>query len=157
LPSRKWRITLGRRHRKGAIVRIYSIVLGAALLLLAAQPVAAHPPGDDQPPTFAGLVSATTCVPGPAGGQSASYTLRWEPASDNVTPPRKIVYDIFQASSPGAEDFSVPTYTTRHGATSFVTPPLPADEPVYFVVRARDKAGNRDANKVERQGQNLCV
>jgi hypothetical protein len=43
------------------------------------------------------------------------------------------------------------------GATSFVTPPLPADKAAYFVVRARDKAGNRDSNTVEREGQNLCV
>ena len=67
------------------------------------------------------------------------------------------IYDVYQASSPGAEDFSAPTYTSRPGATSFVTPPLAADKPVYFVVRARDKAGNEDSNTVERQGQNVCV
>jgi len=32
----------------------------------------------------------------------------------------------------------------------------PADKAVSFVVRARDNAGNEDANKVERQGENLC-
>ena len=57
----------------------------------------------------------------------------------------------------GGEDFSVPTYTAAAGATSFDTPPLPADKTFYFVVRARDRAGNGDSNKVERQGQNLCV
>ena len=137
-------------------MRIYSIVAAIALTLIAVQPAAAHP-RDDQPPTFAGLESATTCIAGPAGGQTARYTLRWEPASDNVTKPTQIVYDVYQASSPGAEDFSAPTYTSRHGATSFVTPPLAADKPVYFVVRARDKAGNEDSNTVERQGQNVCV
>jgi hypothetical protein len=69
----------------------------------------------------------------------------------------KIVYDVYQASAPGGEDFSTPTYTTAPGATSFVTLPLPTDQAVYFVVRARDKAGNSDANTVERQGQNLCL
>jgi hypothetical protein len=112
---------------------------------------------DRTPPTFAGLVSATTCIPGPIGGQSASYVLRWAPATDDVTPSTKIVYDIYQATTSGGEDFSTATYVTRRGATTFTTPPLPADTLFYFVVRARDRAGNRDANKVERQGVNPCV
>jgi hypothetical protein len=112
---------------------------------------------DQTPPTFAGLQAATTCVPGPIAGQTASYRLSWDPATDDVTPSMKIVYDIDQATKAGGEDFSSATYTARHGATSFTTPPLPADEVFYFVVRARDRAGNRDANKVERQGVNLCV
>ena len=109
------------------------------------------------PPKFAGLKSATTCVPGPIDGQSTSYHLGWDAATDNVTPSTKIVYDIYQATSRGGEDFSSATYTTRRGATSFATPPLPADKLFYFVVRARDRAGNRDSNQVERQGVNLCV
>ena len=40
---------------------------------------------------------------------------------------------------------------------SFATPPLPDNVAHYFVVRAVDKAGNRDRNEVERPGQNLCV
>jgi len=126
--------------------------------MIAAQPAAARSQADHQPPSFAGLVSATTCVPGPiGGGQTTRYTLRWDPATDNVTRSKRIVYSVFQASAPGGEDYSTPTYTTVPGATSFVTPPLPADRAVYFVVRARDRAGNSDANKVERQGLNLCV
>jgi hypothetical protein len=74
-----------------------------------------------------------------------------------VTPSAKIVYDIFQATKSGSEDFSSVTYTTRRGATTFTTPPLPADSDFYFVVRARDRAGNRDSNQVEREGVNLCV
>jgi hypothetical protein len=132
------------------------LLLGAALL--APGPAAAAKGKDRTPPTFAGLQSATTCVPGPiGGGQTTSYTLRWDPARDNLTPTWRIVYDVYQASTSKGEDFSAPTYTTAPGATSFVTPPLPADKAVYFVVRARDKAGNREANTVERQGVNLCV
>ena len=112
---------------------------------------------DRTPPKFAGLESATTCIPGPIGGQSASYRLRWAMATDDVTPSNKIVYDIYQATMPGGEDFSSATYTTRRGDTTFTTPPLPADTTFYFVVRARDRAGNRDSNQVERQGVNLCV
>ena len=58
---------------------------------------------------------------------------------------------------PGSERFSAPTYTTPAGAASFSTPLLPDDKPYYFVVRARDKSGNRDANTVERAGVNLCL
>jgi hypothetical protein len=126
-----------------------------ALLLIA--PAAGAKSKDQTPPTFAGLKSATTCVPGPGGGTTAPYHLSWDPAADNKTPSDRIIYDIFQASSSGSEDFSAPTYTTSAGATSFTTPPLPADEVIYFVIRARDKAGNEDANKVERQGENLCT
>jgi hypothetical protein len=68
-----------------------------------------------------------------------------------------MVYDVYQATAPGGEDFSAPTYSTPAGATSFDTPPLTTDKSFYFVVRARDQAGNRDSNTVERQGQNLCV
>jgi hypothetical protein len=113
--------------------------------------------GDRTPPTFAGLKSATTCIPGPiGGGQTSSYHLSWDPASDDVTPASEIVYDIYQATSPGGENFSMPTYVTSAGATSFDTPQLPSEGAFYFVVRARDEAGNEDSNKVERQGQNLC-
>lgn len=114
---------------------------------------------DRNPPSFAGLKAATTCIPGPVGGdvRSSPYRLRWAPATDNVTPPREIVYDLYQATSPGREDFSRPTYSAPAGATAFSTPPLPSDKAYYFVVRARDRAGNRDSNKVERFGQNLCL
>ena len=136
-------------------------VAGIALLALTAVPASGAPARvaspDRTPPKFAGLKSATTCVPGPIGGQSTSYHLGWEAATDNVTPSTKIVYDIYQATSRGGEDFSSATYTTSRGATSFTTPPLPADKDFYFVVRARDRAGNRDSNQVERQGVNLCV
>ena len=136
-------------------------VAGLSLLLVAMLSLSASPTAfakDTIPPTFAGLKSATTCIPGPVGGgRTSSYHLSWDPATDNRTPSSQIVYDIYQATTPGGEDFSKPTYTTAAGATSFDTPPLPTDKAFYFVVRARDRAGNSDSNKVERQGQNLCV
>jgi hypothetical protein len=109
-------------------------------------------------PKFAGLQSATTCIPGPSGpGRSSSYRLAWRPATEAGTPSRKIVYEVYQARSPGGEDFLRPAYATAPGVTSFATPPLPSEERFYFVVRARDRVGNEDANKREREGQNLCV
>jgi len=113
---------------------------------------------DRTPPAFGGLRSATTCIPGPIGGErTSSYRLAWPAAKDNVTPSRRLVYDVFQATSPGGERFSTPTYTTRRGATSFATPPLSSTLTYYFIVRARDAAGNRDRNRRERPGMNLCV
>jgi hypothetical protein len=146
----------------GSGLSVRAIRLGLPLMLVAGLLVpdasAAANAQDRTPPTFAGLQSATTCIPGPiGGGQTTSYSLSWDPAADNRTPTGRIVYDVYQASTSGGEDFSSPTYTTPPGATSFATPPLSADKQVYFVVRARDKAGNSDSNTVERQGVNTCV
>jgi vacuolar-type H+-ATPase catalytic subunit A/Vma1 len=128
----------------------------AALLVLGANANARR--NDDTPPVFAGLKSATTCIPGPSGsGRTSSYRLRWRAATDDGTPSGKIVYEIYQATSAGGEDFSTPTYTTTPGVTSFDTPQLPADKHFFFVVRARDPEGNEDSNRIEREGQNVCV
>jgi hypothetical protein len=138
--------------------RLILLLSLAALALLVISPPSEAKRRDRIPPKFAGLESATTCIPGPVGGgRTTSYHLSWHAASDNVTPPNRIVYDIYQATAPGGENFSTPTYTTAGGATSFDTPALATDKIFYFVVRARDEAGNRDSNTVERQGQNLCV
>jgi hypothetical protein len=113
---------------------------------------------DHTPPVFAGLKSAVTCIPGPIGpGRTSSYHLGWEAASDDITPQRKIVYEVYQATAAGAENFAKPTYTTKPGATSFNTPRLPSEQYFFFVVRARDRAGNEDKNRAEREGENLCV
>lgn len=145
------------RHRRLSSGTILGLLLSAAALFLFASPTALAR-RDITPPKFAGLKSATTCVPGPiGGGRSTSYHLSWDPATDNRTPSSQIVYDVYQATTAGGEDFSKPTYTTPPGATSFDTPPLATDTTFFFVVRARDRAGNSDSNKVERQGQNLCV
>jgi hypothetical protein len=114
---------------------------------------------DRTAPVFAGLASAVTCIPGPSGGPTrlSSYRLTWSRATDNVTPPGALEYDVYVANAPGGEDFSAPTYTTDAGATAFSTPQLPDDRAYYFVVRARDGAGNEDRGTVERRGTNLCL
>jgi hypothetical protein len=145
-----------RPYRSAGTASLLLLLVAATLLVIS--PPAGAKRRDHIPPTFAGLESATTCIPGPIGpGRTTSYHLRWNPATDNVTPSSKIVYDVYQARKAGGEDFSTPTYTTPAGATSFNSPPLPADKSFYFVVRARDQAGNRDSNTVERRGVNLCV
>ena len=107
--------------------------------------------------TFAGLKAATTCIPGPIGaGRTSSYHLSWEPATKKNKHPR-FVYEVYQATVRGGENFSTPTYATAPGVTSFDTPQLPTEDTFYFVVRARDRAGNEDSNIVEQEGQNLCL
>jgi hypothetical protein len=134
-----------------------AVLVGVALVFVAGSPAQARRK-DTTPPMFAGLKSAATCIPGPIGeGRTSSYHLSWEAATDNVTPSSKIVYEIYQATTSGGENFAQPTYTTTPGATSFDTPQLSSIKTFYFVVRARDRAGNEDSNKVEREGQNLCV
>lgn len=113
---------------------------------------------DRTPPTFAGLARAFACTPGPQRpGQTTPYTLTWQKASDDVTPPSRIVYDVYFSTTPGAESFAKPTWTTAPGATSFRTPGLPSHGAAYFVVRARDAAGNEDANVREQKGLDPCV
>jgi hypothetical protein len=107
---------------------------------------------------FGGLQLALACTPGPQQpGQTTPFNLRWQTASDDVTPPSLIVYDVYLATTPGDEDFSEPTWTTAPGATSYRTPGLPSHGAFYFVVRARDQAGNEDGNTVELHGSDPCV
>lgn len=112
-------------------------------------------PRDTAAPAFAGLKSAVQCFPGPeTPGEQRPVSLSWNAATDNVSQGSKITYDIYMADSAGGEDFSQPNWTTQ-GATSFTTPSLPPGR--FFVVRARDEAGNEDHNSVERQAENPCV
>jgi hypothetical protein len=83
--------------------------------------------------------------------------MRHEPSVRGLATEQVARINLHQATKSGGEDFSSPTYTVRHGATSFETPRLPATQQFYFVVRARDRAGNEDSNLVEREGVNLCV
>jgi hypothetical protein len=114
--------------------------------------------GDTAPPTFAGLVSAVACTPGPQRpGETTPFTLTWKLATDNVTPSSQIVYLVFLSTTSGGENFTQPTWITRPGVTSFRTPGLPSHGTFYFVVRARDRAGNADHNMVERPGVDPCL
>jgi hypothetical protein len=137
----------------GALVALLLLIV---VFLLATSPAAARS-RDRTPPKFDGLVSAVTCLPGPIwDGRMTSYHLSWDPATDNRTRQQWIVYYIYVATNPGGQDFAQPYHRTPPGATSFDTDPLPADQDFYFVVRAKDRAGNIDSNTVERVGENLC-
>ncbi len=101
---------------------------------------------DPTPPTFGGATGVSVQP------DARTATFSWSPATDPVTPQSDIVYDVFQGLSPGGEDFTTPIATSVPGATSVFVTDLTPDSTLYWVVRARDKAGNRDANTVELSG-----
>jgi len=79
---------------RGAGVAGPVFLLATAALLVISSPAAAKRK-DRTPPMFEGLKSATTCIPGPIYAvRTASYHLSWDPATDNITPPQRIVYDV---------------------------------------------------------------
>jgi hypothetical protein len=108
------------------------------------------PNADTAPPTFRGLEQALQYDV----GNGFTVILSWTAATDNVTPQSGIVYRIYMATSPGAENFSSPSYVTAAGQTSYSLFVLltGGNTPIgnYFVVRAVDEAGNEDTNTVER-------
>lgn len=99
---------------------------------------------DNQPPSFAGLTSATPDSP-------SSAVLSWSPATDNEAPAGQIVYQIYQAASTGGQSFASPSFTTQPGATSFSVTGLSPGVTAFFVVRAKDPSGNEDTNTVEQR------
>jgi len=127
-----------------------SVALILALLLLGVS-------GPDRtPPVFAGIQSATTCLGGPIGGdRPIHYQLAWDAAHDNKTPAARLVYDVYVGAREGAR-FAHLKWTSKPGATSFRTPKLSSAKTYWFLVRARDAAGNRDGNRHEAMGVNLC-
>ncbi len=127
------------------------MALSAVLTALSIAAAASASTGSDHaPPKFAGLETATQCIPGPQRPhEKRPVNLSW----DAARPSNEIVYEIFMAKKPGGENFAQPNWTTHK--LSFTTPKLAPGR--YFVVRARDRAGKEDHNFVERRAQNPCV
>ncbi len=92
-------------------------------------------------PSFGGAKQAI------ATGQNIK--LYWFPASDNVSEPANIVYDVYEATEDRQQNFGTPSYSSPPGAISFVVPNLQPNTKYYYVVRARDSAGNRDNNTIQ--------
>jgi hypothetical protein len=99
-------------------------------------------PPDTTAPTFGGLISATA-------QSQTEIALSWNPATDNVTPSSNIVYLVYMATTSGGQNFAIPSFTTSAGTTSLTVTELTPATTYYFVVRAKDAAGNIDANTVE--------
>ena len=95
--------------------------------------------GDNTPPTFGGLVSATDMAIG------NTVALSWGTATDPSYP---ITYNVYMSTTSGGQDFGTPDYMTDQ--TSLQVSGLTDDQEYFFVVRAEDSAGNEDTNNVER-------
>ncbi len=97
-------------------------------------------------PTFDGVKKAS------ADGNTVR--LFWLPASDNVTHPENILYDVYSSLTQHREDFTKPPRaTSAPGAASIVLQEVNAATRYFYVVRARDVAGNVDQNNVEKGAQ----
>lgn len=100
--------------------------------------------------TFAGLSTATA-------SDYQTVNLTWPAATDDVTTASYMRYDIYQATSSGGYGTSAygtqPTviYSIR-GTTSTTITGLNASTNYFFVIRARDEQGNRNASGVINTG-----
>ena len=117
----------------------------AVLVGLANQPTT--PPAiDETPPEFAGIYSAQVV-------DSNTVLLNWAPpATDDTTATSSIIYDVYYSSTSGVQDFlAAPLASSNPGAASIQVTLASADStPYYFVVRARDEAGNQESNNIEK-------
>jgi len=105
---------------------------------------APDPCSDAVPPTFGGLSTATTVNP-------TAVQLCWAAGSDNITKPSGLVYDAYLANTPGGQQLSAPPRkTSAPGASCMQVDALSPATQQCWIVRARDAAGNRDGNTVER-------
>lgn len=105
-------------------------------------------PPDTTAPDFDGIVSV-------AAVSSTVLDLSWSPAVDNITESPNIVYNIYMSITPGGENLASPNFTTGGGATSYSVTGLSPDTTYYFIVRAKDEAGNIDSNSMERSATTL--
>jgi hypothetical protein len=92
-------------------------------------------------PSFAGATVATSAP--------NSVRVQWAAATDNTTAQAEIVYLLYQATASGGQNLATPSRTSTPGVTSYSVGQLAINTTYYFVVRARDQAGNIDSNRVE--------
>ncbi len=101
------------------------------------------PTADTTVPTFSGIKAAKTL-------DATSVQVSWDPAKDDLTQPAGISYIVSWAPQQGGAPTGTIAGVTAPGASSFVVDSLPdPDQQYYFAVRARDAAGNEDANTAE--------
>ncbi len=108
---------------------------GSAVAAPTAAPAPADGPGDVEPPSFDGLTEVALLEDG-------AFQLRWAAATDNLTGPEAIRYEVFHTIEPFGEPDPVlrPLATSAPGATEHVVR-APLDTGRFFV-RAVDAAGN---------------
>ncbi len=90
------------------------------------------------PPSPSGLTAA------PISGDGVQLT--WTVSSPEMDVSQ---YNIYRATSSGAQDFSSPTYTVSVGITGYTDSSATPGQTYYYVVRAQDATGNTDSNTNE--------
>jgi hypothetical protein len=95
---------------------------------------------DSVAPTFGGLNSATDA------NTNESVTLAWSAAADPSMP---ITYNIYVSTISGDQDFLSPPFKTSTNGSGTTVSGLSNGTEYWFVVRAKDSAGNEDINVVE--------
>jgi hypothetical protein len=95
------------------------------------------------PTVFSGLTNVTAATDG--------ATLTWSAASGESP----LTYNVFEATTSGAEDFGSPVLTTN--SLSAFMAPLSCSNTYYFVVRAVGGCGTGDSNLVERSVHPLAA
>ncbi len=97
--------------------------------------------GDDRPPLFGG------CAGGNTVGSDA-LRVDWAPARDVVSMEDEIIYSIYVAATPGAQNFGTPDLRVHGGMHALLGGLIPNTD-YYVVVRAEDGTGNQDDNTRE--------
>ena len=104
--------------------------------------VTAHTKPDSMPPTFAGATGTTNIT-------ATSIDVTFAPATDDVSPPANITYSVYMSLTSKGEDYTKPASATKMGDGPVSVGTLQPGTKYYFVVKAKDAAGNEDKNTVE--------
>lgn len=139
--------TYGGNYQSVSFTRAASYVAPATALRFGGEAVV-----DAVAPTFAGVVALNTAT-------AESLTARWNAGTDDVTAQADLAYDLCWATTAAGctgANFTVMA-SSPPGATSLVIGGLDSGTTYYVCVRARDEAGNRDANNVTASGTTLAL
>lgn len=102
--------------------------------------------GGDAAPSPVIFAGATSLAP----ASTTAVLVTWGAASDSGADGGVFTYRVYLATSPGGENFAVPTAVSAPGATSLVIDNgLTPNTKYYVVVRAVDASGREDTNVTE--------
>jgi hypothetical protein len=102
--------------------------------------------GDAGPPSAVLFAGATALAP----ASTKALLVTWVGANEAAADSGVFTYRIYVSTTPGGENFAVPTAESAPGATSFVIDTgLAANTKYYVVVRAVDASGHQDDNTAE--------
>jgi hypothetical protein len=104
---------------------------------------------DTTPPVFSGIGAVI-----PAG--TTKLKLQWLHAVDNVTQPGAMIYEIYESTTAGGEVYSAPAYTVV-GFNEHLVTGVSVNSARYYVVRARDAAGNKETNLAEKSAATFAA